>query len=91
MLSGVSSAYQGSEQVTSLARSALFLLPTVLIFPQFWGIDGVWLAFPITDVLTLILVVSLLIPQLNYIRRKSKQPALEPEKFNIPPPPVKLG
>jgi len=77
--------------ITSLARSALFLLPSVLILPRIWGIDGVWLAFPITDVLTLILVVSLLIPQLNYIRRKSKQPALEPEKFNIPPPPVKLG
>jgi len=77
--------------ITSLARSAFFLLPSVLILPRIWGIDGVWLAFPITDVLTLILVVSLLIPQLNNFRRKSKQPTLEPEKFNIPTPPVKLG
>ncbi|MCK4863062.1 MAG: MATE family efflux transporter [Dehalococcoidales bacterium] len=76
---------------TSLARSALFLLPTVLIFPQFWGIDGVWLAFPVTDVLTLFLTVGLLIPILLDFSRKSKSPTQEPEKFNLPPPPVRLG
>ena len=77
--------------VSSLARSALFLLPTVLIFPQFWGIDGVWLAFPVTDVLTLLLTVTLLIPILNDFKKKSMSPTLEPEKFNLPEPPVKLG
>jgi len=77
--------------VTSLARSAIFLMPTVLILPHYWGIDGVWLAFPITDVLTLLLTVALLIPQLNYFRRKSRLPDTEPEKFNIPEPPIKLG
>ena len=77
--------------VASLARSALFLLPTVLIFPRFWGIDGVWLAFPVTDVLTMSLTVGLLIPILLDFSRKSKSPTLEPEKFNLPPPPVRLG
>ncbi len=77
--------------VTSLSRSALFLLPTVLIFPRFWGIDGVWLAFPVTDVLTLLLTVGLLIPVLLDFRRKSMSPVPEPEKFNLPPPPVRLG
>ncbi len=77
--------------VSSLSRSALFLLPTVLIFPRFWGIDGVWLAFPVTDVLTLVLVVGLLTPVLLDFSRKSKPSGLEPEKFNLPTPPVKLG
>ena len=77
--------------VSSLARSALFLLPTVLIFPQFWGVDGVWLAFPVTDVLTLLLTVTLMIPILREFIRRSKSPVPEPDKFNIPPPPVKLG
>lgn len=76
--------------ITSLARSAIFLLPAVLILPRFWGVDGLWLAFPITDVLTLLLTVALLIPQLNYFRRKSRQPD-EPEKFNVPEPPVNIG
>lgn len=60
--------------VSSMARSAIFLLPTVLIFPHFWGIDGVWVAFPITDVLTLLLTVGLMIPILLDFRRKSKKP-----------------
>jgi len=77
--------------VASLARSALFLLPTVLIFSRFWGIDGLWLAFPVTDVLTLSLTLGLLIPILLDFSRKSKSLTLEPEKFNLPPPPVRLG
>ena len=77
--------------ITSLARTAIFLLPTVLIFPQIWGIDGVWIAFPTTDVLTFLLTVALLIPQLNYFRRKSKETVPEPEKFNAPEPPVRIG
>jgi putative MATE family efflux protein len=60
--------------VSSLARSAIFLLPTVLIFPHFWGIDGVWVAFPITDVLTLLLTVGLMIPILLDFKRKSQEP-----------------
>jgi Na+-driven multidrug efflux pump len=77
--------------ITSLARTAIFLLPTVLIFPQIWGIDGVWIAFPVTDVLTLLLTMALLIPQLNYFRRKSHEKVPEPEKFNAPEPPVSIG
>jgi putative MATE family efflux protein len=77
--------------VTSLARSALFLLPLILILPHYWQIDGVWLSFPITDALTFLLTLILLIPQIKDFIRKSKQPDLGPEKFNLPTPPVKLG
>jgi putative MATE family efflux protein len=77
--------------ITSLARSAIFLLPTVLTFPRIWGIDGVWIAFPVTDALTFVLTFTLLIPQINYFIRKSKETVPEPEKFNIPEPPIKIG
>jgi putative MATE family efflux protein len=77
--------------ITSLAKSALFLLPTVLIFPHFWGVGGVWLAFPVTDVLTLLLTMGLMIPVLRDFIRKSRSPLPEPVKFNLPPPPVRLG
>jgi putative MATE family efflux protein len=77
--------------VTSLARSALFLLPTVLIFPRFWGIDGVWLAFPVTDVLTLLLTVGLAVPILVDFSRRSKLPTPPQDKYNLPPPPSRLG
>jgi putative MATE family efflux protein len=55
--------------VTAIARPALFLLPLVFILPNYWQLDGVWLAFPITDALTAVLVLALLIPQIRLSRR----------------------
>lgn len=34
----------------SLSRQAIFLIPILLIIPQFWGLDGVWLAAAFSDV-----------------------------------------
>jgi putative MATE family efflux protein len=55
--------------VTAVARPALFLLPLVFILPNYWQLNGVWLAFPITDALTTILVLALLIPEIKMFRR----------------------
>jgi Na+-driven multidrug efflux pump len=55
--------------LTAIARPALFLLPLVFILPSYWQLDGVWLAFPITDALTSILVLVLLIPEIKMFRR----------------------
>ncbi len=55
--------------VTAVARPALFLLPLVFILPNYWQLDGAWLAFPITDALTSILVLALLIPEMKMFRR----------------------
>lgn len=51
--------------ITSIARSALFLIPLVLILPRFMEEEGVWLAFPLTDVLTFLLTLALFIPQVR--------------------------
>ena len=56
--------------VTAVARPFLFLLPVIFILPRFLQLDGVWLAFPISDVLTGILTLILLIPQIRELRRK---------------------
>ncbi|MFC1846330.1 MATE family efflux transporter [Chloroflexota bacterium] len=55
--------------ITAVSRSALFLLPIVLILPHFLQLDGVWLAFPITDTLAVILTLIFLIPQIRELRR----------------------
>ena len=59
--------------ITSLARPALFLVPTVLILPRFMGLDGVWWAFALTDGLTVILTVILLVPQIREFQKKSRE------------------
>lgn len=35
----------------TLTKQGFFLIPLVYILPQFWGIDGIWYAFPIADIL----------------------------------------
>jgi putative MATE family efflux protein len=54
--------------VTAISRPALFLLPLIFVLPHYWQLDGIWLAFPITDALTFLLTLALLIPQLRELR-----------------------
>jgi len=54
--------------VTSISRPLLFLIPLIIILPQFLQLDGVWLAFPIADALTFLLTLALLIPQIRELR-----------------------
>jgi Na+-driven multidrug efflux pump len=54
--------------ITAIARAILFLIPLILILPRFWQLDGVWLAFPITEALTFLLTLALLIPQVRELK-----------------------
>lgn len=38
--------------ILSLMRQFIFLIPLLLILPNFWGLDGVWYTQPIADVLS---------------------------------------
>jgi putative MATE family efflux protein len=55
--------------ITTISRPVLFLIPLLLILPGFLQLDGVWLAFPIADVLTFLLTLALIIPQIIKFRR----------------------
>ncbi|MFZ5969597.1 MAG: MATE family efflux transporter [Bacillota bacterium] len=35
--------------ILSLSRQTLFLIPLVLALPLFWGLIGIWIAFPLAD------------------------------------------
>jgi putative MATE family efflux protein len=56
--------------VTAISRPFLFLIPLVFILPRFLALDGVWLAFPITDGLTFLLTISLLLFQVRELKKK---------------------
>jgi putative MATE family efflux protein len=55
--------------VTAISRPFLFLIPLIFTLPRYLGVDGVWLAFPISDGLTFIMTIVLLIPQIRELRR----------------------
>ena len=53
----------------SLTRQLLFLIPTLLIFPRKWGVEGVWTSLAVSDILAFIVATITLV---IIMRRKNK-------------------
>lgn len=62
----------------ALSRQIILFIPFILIFPIFWGLEGIFFAAPASDLITCVLAVMVVGHQL----RKLKQPLPDPE----PPP-----
>jgi putative MATE family efflux protein len=43
--------------ILASARQVLFLIPALLILPRLFGVVGLWVAFPVADVLSILLTV----------------------------------
>lgn len=56
--------------ILSLSRQVLFLIPLLLILPNFWGIEGVWRTVPIADSLSVILTASFLFYEMKEMKKK---------------------
>jgi putative MATE family efflux protein len=54
----------------SLTRQVLFLIPLILILPSFFGLDGIWMAGPISDFSSSMLAIVLLIKEFRYLQDK---------------------
>jgi Na+-driven multidrug efflux pump len=57
---------------TSISRATLFFIPLVFILPRFLKLDGVWWSFPSSDLLTFLLTLTFLIPQVRQLRKERK-------------------
>ncbi len=49
----------------TLFRQVIMLIPLLFIFPGFWGINGIWIAFPVADTMSALAVSVLLIREWN--------------------------
>ncbi len=59
----------------TLLRQVFILLPLLFIFPPFWGLTGIWIAFPVSDFLASLVIAWLLIREwrrLDQIRPSGK-------------------
>ena len=54
----------------SLSRQIIFLIPLAIILPMLMGLNGVWVAFPIADGLSIILTILFLRKELKHIRKE---------------------
>ena len=56
MVSGVfqTMGYSTYSLITSIIRQLIAILPLAYIFLKIWGLDAIWLAFPISEIITLV-------------------------------------
>jgi putative MATE family efflux protein len=59
--------------VLTLIRQVIVLVPMLLIMPYFWGLDGIWIAIPITDIVILFVTLALLKKELAKLRKRSQE------------------
>jgi putative MATE family efflux protein len=57
----------------SMTRQVLFLLPLLVILPLFWGLQGIWLAGPVSDLASAVIAGVLLVRELGEGGRLGKQ------------------
>ncbi|MBE0634711.1 MATE family efflux transporter [Candidatus Bipolaricaulota bacterium] len=55
--------------VISLLRGIILIIPCVFILSHFFGTTGVWVAFSVTDVLSALIVLPMLLSELRRLRR----------------------
>jgi putative MATE family efflux protein len=54
--------------ILTVTKQVLFVIPLVVILPQFFGLDGVWIAMPISDFLAACLAAVLLFIEMRRLR-----------------------
>lgn len=58
------------SSLMTISRQMVFLIPLLSILPIFWGLDGVWLAMPISDVLAFILSMAFVVREKRHLYLK---------------------
>ncbi len=67
----------GPAFLLSLTRQIFFFIPLLLVLPPFFGVWGVWLAYPASDVLAFLVTFAFTRPQLRRLRlHAASQPSL---------------
>jgi putative MATE family efflux protein len=59
--------------IAAIVRPIIFLIPAVLLMSHSWKLDGVFLSLPVADTLTFILILILLAPVINELRKAAAQ------------------
>lgn len=77
----------GLSMFMTLLRQVLILLPFLVMFPSFWGLTGIWVAFPVSDFLASLVVAWLLVREwrrLDHIRPATESSPAAPAPYETP-------
>ena len=61
--------------ILAMTRQVIFLIPLILILPLFFGIDGIMMASPISDIISIITVLIFIISEMRSMTVKEKEKA----------------
>ena len=61
----------------SLSRQLIFLIPFLIIFPRFWGTDGVWWSMPASDLVAAVIAFVMITRLMKTFGTKDEQVILE--------------
>ncbi|MCH5318935.1 MAG: MATE family efflux transporter [Paramuribaculum sp.] len=59
----------------SLTRQVLFIIPLLIILPKHFGLEGVWLSFPTSDILATLVTGAMVWWQMAQLRKSLPAPA----------------
>ena len=68
--------HAGKSIFQSLTRQMLFLIPGLILLPPKFGLDGVWLAIPVSDTFSFFVSMGML----WWLVRKVKDPTPSPSR-----------
>ncbi len=55
----------------SLSRQLLFLIPLLIALPPLFGVDGVWISMPVSDAISALLALTLMVLYMKKLRKIS--------------------
>ena len=61
----------GESAVLTLGRQVLFFIPLAFIMPRIWGEAGLWLSYPVADLLIVMLSFFLVMKEIRIMKRVS--------------------
>ena len=59
--------------IINFSRQVIFLIPAIFILPMFFGLNGVFLSWPVSDFLSFVVTVVFVMRELRVINRTNKQ------------------
>ena len=66
----------GQSIILGLSRQVIFLIPLLILLPERVGLEGVWMSFPISDLLATIVTAGFIIHRFKIINRQVSQATL---------------
>jgi Na+-driven multidrug efflux pump len=62
-----------NAMILTVTRQVVFLIPAILILPQFFNLDGVWMAGPVADSMSAILSAIFLYNELRILKKLERE------------------